>query len=52
MKLLSKSTVKVLNDKGARYEFFFNFYELCHITNTVCYPYSNDEFIVDAKICP
>lgn len=39
MKLFSKSTVKVLNDEGARYDFFFNFYDLCHITNTVCNPY-------------
>lgn len=52
MKLLSKSTVKVLNDKGARYSSFLNVDELCHITNTVCNPYSHDEFIVDAKICP
>lgn len=38
MKLLSKSTVKVLNDKGARYSSFLNVDELCHITNTVCNP--------------
>lgn len=38
MKLLSKSTVKVLNDKGARYSSFLNVDELCYITNTVCNP--------------
>lgn len=52
MKLLSKNTIKILNNKNTKYSSFLNINKLYHITNTIYNPYSNNKFIINTKIYP